>query len=119
MAAQSTVKMTLTGFMGKSTTQDFQIVKPVIKTGNQRKRITAVVVDELPKATVTARLTDVIKQLTSRGLNLVDLIMNNDRVGPIDVLIGSDHHYDFILPHSITEDGVHLLKSLIVTTVLH
>lgn len=111
ISIKSTVQMTLAGFMGQPTTQDFQIVKPVIRMGNRRKRITAVVVDELPKAIVTAGLTDVIKHLNNKGLKLADREVKNDRVGPIDILIGSDHYYDFISKDVQMVDGIHLLNS--------
>ena len=86
-------------------------LKPVIKMGNRQKRITAVVVEQLPRAIVTAGMTEAVQHLTSKGIILTDPIVNNDTIGPIDILIGVDHYYDFISPYTIMCEGIRLLKS--------
>lgn len=108
---KSEVTMTVKGFMGQPHEQKLEIVKPIVKLGNRRKRITAVVVEELPETIVTPGLTEVINHLTCCGLKMADPIVENDTVGQTDILIGSDHFYDFILRQTELYDGVHLLNS--------
>ena len=96
--------------MSKETTQDFQIVKPVIRMGNRRKRITALVVDELPETIVTAGLTNVTRVLVSQRVKLATPLVQNDKLGPVDILIGADHYFDFISHHTV-KMGVNLLQS--------
>ncbi|XP_045135683.1 uncharacterized protein LOC123518747 [Portunus trituberculatus] len=93
--------MTITGF----------IVKPVIQMGNRKKRITAVVTDELPQTIVTTELSDVVHKLTKKGIQLADPIVENDKVGPIDILVGCDHYYDFISTNPKIIDDKHLLNT--------
>lgn len=106
-----TERMTLTGFMGQPNTKAYRIVKPLLKMGNRRKRLTAVVVEELPQTIIMAGITDAIRELTSIGIKLADPVIGNDKVGPIDLLIGSDHYYDFIATNIIVRRGIHLLNS--------
>ena len=108
---KTSVKMTLNGFMGQPITQSYDIVKPLITMGNRKKRITAVVVDELPQTIVTTGLTGSMVQLREEGFKLADTIPNQDRVGSVDILIGADHYYDFISLRTIVHKGIHLLKS--------
>lgn len=103
--------LTLTGFMSNPTTQEFDIVKPVIKMGNRLKRITAVVVEQLPKAIVITGVTEAVHYLTSRGIKLADPNIINDTIGPVDILVGADHYYDFVSTNSIICEGVRLLQS--------
>ncbi|XP_045116130.1 uncharacterized protein LOC123507385 [Portunus trituberculatus] len=111
LSTMSTENMTLQGFMTEPTTAIYDIVKPTIRMGNRRKRLTAVVVDELPKTIVTSGLSEIMERLSDQGIQLADMVSNDDRIGPVDMLIGSDHFYDFISPHIIMREGVHLLDS--------
>lgn len=111
LTTKQTKTMTLTGFMDHPTTQEFDIVKPVIQMVNHRKRINAVVVEQLPRTIVTAGMTDAMQHLIRKGIILADPNIQNDTIGPVDLLIGVDYYYDFISPHSIMYDGVRLLES--------
>lgn len=111
MAIRSTQNMTLQGFMGKPNSNVYQIVRPKIRMGNRKKRITAVVVDDLPQCIKTTGLSKTIEKLTRRGIRLADPNVTNDKVGPVDILIGSDHFYDLISLHVIKKEGIRLLKS--------
>ncbi|XP_045119397.1 uncharacterized protein LOC123509263 [Portunus trituberculatus] len=104
-------RMTLTGFTGQAQSQKYDIVKPVLQMGNRKKRVTAVVVDTLPDTIVTVGLSNVIDHLTSKGMNMADTEVNDDKVGHIDILIGADHYYDFISTTTAVVDGIHLLSS--------
>ena len=66
--------------------------------------------DELPQCIATAGLSKAIEKLARRGIRLADPGVNNDKVGPVDILIGSDHYYKFISLHVIQREGVHLLN---------
>ncbi|KAK3894099.1 hypothetical protein Pcinc_002118 [Petrolisthes cinctipes] len=108
---KETVRMTITGFMGQPKSEDFHIVKPMIKMGRRRKRVTAVVVEELPPIIVVPGLSEVLRDLSSKGFQIAKSKVENDRVGNIDLLIGCDYYYDFISNHTISHEGIHLLKS--------
>ena len=69
------------------------------------------VVDDLPQCIAIAGLSETIVKLTRRGIRLADPDVTNYKVEPVDVLIGSDHFYDFISLHVIKREGVHLLNS--------
>ncbi|KAK3871589.1 hypothetical protein Pcinc_023276 [Petrolisthes cinctipes] len=62
--------MTITGFMGQPKSEDFHIVKPMIKMGRRRKRVTAVVVEELPHVIVVPGLSEVLRDLSSKGFQI-------------------------------------------------
>ena len=111
MTIKATEKITLQGFMSKPNSEVYQVVKPTIQMGARKKRITAVVVDELPQAIATEGLTAVKERLMSKRITLADTEVNNDRVGPDDILIGADHYYDFISLNTVEREGVYLLKS--------
>ena len=70
MTIKSTAKMTLKGYKSPMIVQEYPIVKPVIKMGNRRKRVNAVVVDELPDVITVAGLTEVTKKLVNMALTL-------------------------------------------------
>lgn len=106
-----TLEMTLTGFMSTPNTRQFNIVRPLLKMGKRFRKITAVVVEELPRSITTVGLTDVTHRLQRDGINLADPVIENDRVGPVDILIGCDHYYDFIYPESTQYRKINLLKS--------
>ena len=103
--------MSLQGLLSEPTREDYRIVKPVVKMGNRLKRVSAVVVDELPEAIVTAGLSEAVEHLTKIGIHLADPVIHNDKVGPVDMIIGGDHYYDFISLHGEERDGIHLLGS--------
>lgn len=107
----TTKNITLKGFMATPKAQDYQIVRPVIRMGNRRKKITAVVVDELPDDITARGLSAAVKKLTTQGIKLADPNVNSDRVEPVDLLIGGDFYYDFIYPQVIMHEGIHLLQS--------
>ena len=110
LPVKMSAKMTLTGFMGNPVTQTYDIVRPIIKMGNRIKRIFAVVVDKIPQAIDTAGLTGAMEHLSRLGVKLADTIPLNDNVGPVSLLIGADHYYDFI-GNVIVQEGIHLLKT--------
>lgn len=92
--------LTLSGFTETPQSREYDIVKPVIQMGDRKKRITAMVVDNQPKTIVTLGLTEVVEHLTSKGIKLAEPIVNNDKVGPVDILIGAGKYYYFISRHT-------------------
>ena len=79
MTIKATEKITLQGFMSKPNSEVYQVVKPTIQMGARKKRITAVVVDELPQAIATEGLTAVKERLMSTEITLADTEVNTDR----------------------------------------
>ncbi|KAK3871585.1 hypothetical protein Pcinc_023273 [Petrolisthes cinctipes] len=107
--------MTITGFMGQPKSEDFHIVKPMIKMGRRRKRVTAVVVEELPHVIVVPGLSEVLRDLSSKGFQIAKS-KESLNITPESVLVMkiTDHieQLQGLDPHLEDESELHKLWDL-------
>ncbi|XP_068215916.1 uncharacterized protein [Palaemon carinicauda] len=86
----STVNMILNSFDGMGDSRDYEIVNPVVSLGNRKKRVTLIVVKDMPEPIITPGLCDTMKDLDKIGYHLADRDIKSDRIDNIKMLIGAD-----------------------------
>ena len=110
LSTVDTTQLTLScGFDIIRPTDSYEIVKLVVTLGKRTKRITALVVENLPSSIHTPGLVHAAKQLKKSKCSLAD-DFDSDVVTNIELLIGSDYYGRFV--SGITNQcGIDLIQS--------
>ena len=94
--SQGTEKLTLHGFTGTKEPKEYLIVALKYKHRGKYRRITAVVVDELPEHKAASSLEVELTSLKRRGYKLADPSLTQN--AQLDLLLGADQYYDIVHP---------------------
>ncbi|XP_068206198.1 uncharacterized protein [Palaemon carinicauda] len=86
----STVNMILNSFDGMGDSRDYEIVNPVVSLGSRKKRVTLIVVKDMPEPIITPGLCDTMRDLDKIGYHLADRDIKSDKIDSIKMLIGAD-----------------------------
>ncbi|XP_068223542.1 uncharacterized protein [Palaemon carinicauda] len=86
----STVNMILNSFDGMGDSRDYEIVNPVVSLGNRKKRVSLIVVKDMPEPIITPGLCDTMRYLDKIGYHLADRDIKSDKIDNIKMLIGAD-----------------------------
>ncbi|XP_068225252.1 uncharacterized protein [Palaemon carinicauda] len=77
-------------FDGMGDSRDYEIVNPVVSLGNRKKRVTLIVLKDMPEPIITPGLCDTMRDLDKIGYHLADRDIKSDRIDNIKMLIGAD-----------------------------
>ncbi|XP_066959014.1 uncharacterized protein [Macrobrachium rosenbergii] len=86
----TTVDMILNNFDSMGNSKNYEIVNPVVSLGNRKKRVSIIVVENMPEPIATPGLCETMRDLDRRGYRLADKDIRSDRIDNIQMLIGSD-----------------------------
>ncbi|XP_068224221.1 uncharacterized protein [Palaemon carinicauda] len=82
--------MILNSFDVMGDSRDYEIVNPVVSLGNRKKRVTLIVVKDMPEAIITPGLCDTMRDLDRIGYHLAESDIKSDRIDNIKMIIGAD-----------------------------
>ena len=98
-----------TGFDYRGPEKEYNIVQVHVTLGGRTKILYMVVVDKLPTSIHSPGLVEAANYLKRKQIPLAD-VYENDNVSDVNLLIGSDHYYDFI-DGMTNKAGINLLKT--------
>ena len=95
LKVSSTVKLQLSGFTEEKEEMEYQIVTPSVRLGRRIKKISAVVIRNLPSKIHTPGLKRTAQHL-AKAYKLADQNLTNDTLGNIGLLIGAEYYSSFV-----------------------
>ena len=103
------VSMAIDGFLSNKKLQTYAVVRPVIRLGRYKCKVTAVVKDDMNTRIVNKGLKETAEFLKQKGVKLAHDIQS-DTIGPIQLIIGSDY-YGRYLRRLVVKHGIQLITS--------
>ena len=88
-------ELTLHSFHSSPKTSNYEIVSPLVTLGKRVKRVTLVVIDQLPNSISSPGLVNVHEMLKSQGIQVADDV-TSDTVTDIELMLGSDFFAEFV-----------------------
>lgn len=90
-----TIKLAMSGFLHTKDYEEYKVVRPVVRLGNRKKRIKAVVLEKLPDKIRVPGLVNATRILEAGNIKLADTL-TSDVIEGIEMVIGGDFYGDFI-----------------------